>query len=172
MRKMAGGLGALVVAMALSTVANGQMAAGGPVPEAIGAAKRIFVANAGADSGLFPHPFSGEPRRAYDEFYAGLKATGAWELVSDPSAADLVLELRLTAPYGPSDPDKQKGASDPLPMFRLVVFDGKSHYVVWALTETVGGANLQKSHDKNFDDALAGLERDFVALSGKAPAVH
>ncbi|HEY2118708.1 MAG TPA: hypothetical protein VGH37_05940 [Candidatus Acidoferrum sp.] len=30
-----------------------------PVPPAILTAKRIFVSNAGADSGLFPHPFTG-----------------------------------------------------------------------------------------------------------------
>ena len=31
------------------------------------------------------------------------------------------------APYGPSNADKQKGASDPLPMFRLVIYDIKTH---------------------------------------------
>ena len=68
-----------------------------PVPPAILSAKKIFVANAGADSGLFPHPFGGNPDRAYNQFYAALKADGRWELVSSPREADLVLELRLTA---------------------------------------------------------------------------
>ena len=45
-----------------------------PVPPALYIAKKVFIANAGADSGLFPHPFSGEPDRAYNEFYAGVKA--------------------------------------------------------------------------------------------------
>jgi len=40
-------------------------ASAGPVPPAIFAAKKIFVSNAGADSGLFPSPFSGDPNRGY-----------------------------------------------------------------------------------------------------------
>jgi hypothetical protein len=165
--------GVFVVAALSSTIALAQSPAplvAGPVPSAIKAAKKIFISNGGADSGLFPHPFSGDPNRAYNQFYAGLKAVGQWELVGDPAEADLVLELRLTAPYGPSDPNKQKGASDPLPMLRLVVYDGKTHYVLWAMTETIAEANLQKSHDRNFDDAVLAIGRDFEALSGKTPA--
>jgi hypothetical protein len=144
-----------------------------PVPPAILAAKKIFIANAGADSGLFPHPFNGNPDRAYNQFYAALKTAGHWELVSSPSEADLVLELRLTAPYGPSNADKQKGASDPLPMFRLAIYDAGNHYLLWALTETIDAANLQKNHDRNFDDAVEAILKDFEILSGKPPAaVH
>jgi len=142
----------------------------GPVPPAITNAKRIFVSNAGADSGLFPHPFSGDPDRGYNQFYAALQGTGQWQCVSDPGVADLVLQLRLTAPYGPSEADKQKGASDPLPMFRLAVYDGKSHFLLWALTENVDLAYLQKSHDRNFDDAVTAILKDFEALSSKTQA--
>lgn len=143
-----------------------------PVPPAIQSAKSVFVSNAGADSGLFPHPFSGDPDRGYSEFYGMLKSAGYWNLVSGPSEADLVLELRLTAPYGPSNADKQKGASDPLPMFRLVIYDAKTHYVLWALTEAIDLAYLQKSHDRNFDDAVAAILQDFERLTDKTPVVH
>lgn len=35
-----------------------------PVPELLTQAKKIFLANGGADAGLFPHPFTGtQPRR-------------------------------------------------------------------------------------------------------------
>jgi hypothetical protein len=139
-----------------------------PVPPAIRNASKIFLSNAGADSGLFPHPFSGNPDRGYNQLYAALKANGNYKLVNDPREADLVLELCLTAPYGPSNADKQKGASDPLPMFRLLVYDAGTHYVLWALTESVDLAFLQKSHDRNFDDALHSLLLDFEVLSGKA----
>jgi hypothetical protein len=139
-----------------------------PIPQAILSAKKIFVSNAGADAGLFPHPFSGDADRGYNQFYANLKTTGQWELLDDPAQADLVLELRLTAPYGPQNADKQKGASDPLPMFRLVVYDAKSHYVLWALTEVIDRANLQKSHDRNFDDSLRAIVGDFETLAGKS----
>jgi hypothetical protein len=143
----------------------------GPIPAAIPAAKTLFISNAGADSGLFPEPFSGDPSRAYTEFYASLKASGKYELVNDPSEADLVLEVQLTAPNGPSKGSKVNGASDPVPMVRLVVYDRKTHYVLWAMTESIEIAFRQKTHDKNFDEAIAALVNDFEGISGKLPAI-
>ena len=136
-----------------------------PVPPALLNAKTVFISNAGADSGLFPHPFSGDPDRAYNEFYAGIQSWGRYQLVADPSEADVVFELQLIAPYGPSAPNKQNGASDPLPMFRLVIFDRKTHYVLWALTESITVALLQKTHDNNFDLALTALTLDLRRLA-------
>jgi hypothetical protein len=144
--------------------------AAGPVPQALLNAKSIFVSNAGADSGLFPDPFTGDPDRPYTRFYAALKATGDYTLVSKPSQADLVLELRLTAPYGPSLPNKQSWEGDPLPMFRLVVYDRETHYILWTCTQSVEHAVMQKSHDPNFDVALIGLLNQFLSAAGKAPA--
>ena len=141
-----------------------------PVPAALATAKKVFVSNAGSDSGLFPHPFSGTESRPYDEFYAGLKTLGAYELENDPADADLVFELHLIAPNGPANADKTKGASDPLPMLRLVIYDRKSHYVLWALAESVGGANFQKTHDRNFDDAIHALIEDVKNLGAGAPS--
>jgi hypothetical protein len=162
-------LGAALFSAACAVAQPSNPAPPGPVPHAILAATNIFVSNAGADSGLFPSPFSGDPDRAYDQFYAGLKAAGLYQLVSDPADADLVLELQLTAPNGPSNPNKQQGASNPLPMFRLVVYDRKSHFVLWALTESIAVAALQKAHDRNFNNALTSLLLDFETLTGKAP---
>jgi hypothetical protein len=145
----------------------------GPIPAAITAAKTIFISNAGADSGLFPEPFSGDSNRAYSQFYASLKASGKHELVNDPADADLVLELQLTAPNGPSRGSKQLGAADPVPMFRLVIYDRKTHYVLWALTQSIEIAFLQKTHDCNFDQALTDLTNDFERIAGKvAAAAH
>jgi hypothetical protein len=141
-----------------------------PVPPALLNAKTVFVSNAGADSGLFPHPFSGDPDRAYNEFYAAVQSWGRYQLVGEPSEADVVFELRLLAPYGPSSPRKQNGASDPLPMFRLVIFDRKTHFVLWALTESITVAYLQKTHDNNFDLALAALTLDLKRLAGAPPS--
>jgi len=141
-----------------------------PVPSGIFAAKKVFISNAGADSGLFPHPFSGGPERAYNQFYGAIQGWGRYEIVAEPAEAELVFELRLIAPNGPANADKQKGASDPLPMFRLVIFDGKTHYVLWALTESIYEALVQKTHDRNFDEALALLVTDLKNLTGKAAA--
>ena len=140
-----------------------------PVPPALLNAKTVFISNAGADSGLFPHPFSGDPDRPYNEFFANIQAWSRYQIVTDPSEADLVFELRLIAPYGPSNPNKQNGAADPLPMFRLVILDRKTHYVLWALTESIEFAFLQKTHDHNFDEALSAITLDLKRLTS-APA--
>lgn len=139
------------------------------VPPAILAAKTVFISNAGADSGLFPSPFSGTPDRAYQEFFATVQSWNRYRLLSDPAQADLVFELRLTAPSGPQSPNKMHGASDPLPMFRLVIYDRGTHYVLWALTESVEQAALQKTHDRNFDLALEKLTDDLKRLGQPAP---
>jgi hypothetical protein len=158
--------------MVSSTAALAQQATpisvAAPVPPAILSATRVFISNAGADAGLFPSPFSDTPDRGYNEFYAALKTQGSYQLVNDPSEANLVLELHLAAPYGPSNADKQKGASDPLPSFRLVVYDAKTHFVLWAFTEPIELAYLQKSHDRNFDNAVASIVKDFNLLTGKS----
>ena len=142
--------------------------AAAPVPAALRSATKIFVSNAGGDSGLFPSPFSGDPSRGYNQLYAGLKANSQYQLVSDPSEADLVLELQLTAPNGPSNGSKVNGSSDPVPMFRLVVYDAKSHFVLWAFTQSIEIAFLQKTHDKNFDEALNNILLEFEGITGKA----
>jgi hypothetical protein len=100
----------------------------------------------------------------------GLKQSGQYDLVADPAEADLVLELQLTAPNGPASDNKVKGASEPLPMFRLVVYDRKTHFVLWAFTQSIELAYLQKTHDRNFDDALNAILLEFEGLSGKAVA--
>jgi hypothetical protein len=146
-------------------------ASAAPVPPAILAAKKIFVSNAGGDSGLFPSPFSGDPSRGYNQLYAGLKANGQYQLVDDPSQADLVLELQLTAPNGPSNGSKVNGSSNPVPMFRLAVYDRQTHYTLWAFTQSIDIAFLQKTHDRNFDEALTAILLEFESLSGKAQAV-
>ena len=156
MAMMAGGIAGAQQGGAPSTAPS----AVAPVPAGLLVARKVFVSNAGADSGLFPHPFSGTPERAYIEFYTALQAWGRYELVSEPQEADLVFELQLMAPNGPANANKQKGASDPLPMFRLVVYDRKTHYVLWALTESIYPANLQKTHDRNFDSAIEAIISD------------
>ena len=140
------------------------------VPPLIFSAKKIFVSNGGADGGLFPHPFSGTPDRAYSTLYANMRGWGRYELVSSPREAELVLELRLISPSGPSDANKVKGASDPLPFFRRVIFDRETHFALWTFTEAIMAANLQKTHDRNFDDALAALAGDLQKLASAASA--
>jgi hypothetical protein len=141
-----------------------------PVPSQLMSAKTVFISNAGADSGLFPHPFTGDQDRAYNQFYANVESWGRYELVSTPADADLVFELQLTAPAGPANADKQKGASDPLPMLRLVIYDRPTHYVLWVLTESIEPAALQKTHDHNFDEAVYRLVLGAGRLTRSLPS--
>ena len=140
----------------------------GPIPPGLLNARSVFVSNAGADAGLFPQPFSGDPNRAYSQLYSDLRSSGRFSLAGDPSEADLVLELRLTAPYGPTNPNKQNGAADPRPEFRLTVLDRKSHFILWTETQSIDFAYLQKTHDRNFDDALNAVVSRFLQLAGPA----
>ena len=149
----------------LATAAFGQQTgAAAPVPTAIVSARTIFISNGGSDAGLFPSPFSGDENRPYDELYKALQGDSHYQLVSDPAQADLVLELRLLAPYGPTNPNKVQGASNPQPQFRLKVYEGRTHYVLWTLTQAISSAILQKTHDRNFDDALNYLVTEFEGL--------
>ena len=144
-----------------------------PVPTALSTARSIFISNGGADSGLFPEPFTGDSSRGYNQLFAALKSAGQFQLVSDPGNADLVLEIGLVAPYfatfGMNNTNKQNGAKDPLPMFKLTVYDAKSHFVLWTMTSSVGFAFLQKTHDRNFDMALNDVVSQFLSVAGKPP---
>ena len=75
--------------------------------------------------------------------------------------------IQVTAPNGPTNGSKQNGASDPVPMMRLVIYDENTHFVLWTITRSIQVALLQKTHDRNFDDALTSILVQFEALSGK-----
>lgn len=134
------------------------------VPAAILNAKSVFVSNGGSDAGLFPEPFSGDPNRPYFSLVTGILHLQKYQLVDDPSDADLVMEIHLLAPTGPQNNSKPLGAADFLPFFKLTVYDRKSHYVLWTIIEPIELAFLQKTHDKNFDTALSHLLDDVQAL--------
>jgi len=56
-----------------------------PIPAQILAEKKVFIANGGGDeSGYEAATYSGGPDRAYNEFYAVMKAWGRYELVASP----------------------------------------------------------------------------------------
>ncbi|HEY2858117.1 MAG TPA: hypothetical protein VGJ21_06855 [Terracidiphilus sp.] len=141
------------------------------VPPALSAAKTVFLSNGGADGGLFPEPFSGDPNRGYISLYNQLMVNGRYQVVLNPAEADLVMELHLLAPQGPHQPAKQLGTADLLPCFQLVIYDSKTHFVLWTITEPIEMAILQKTHDRNFDEAIGKLADDILALSQPNPSV-
>jgi hypothetical protein len=53
-----------------------------PIPTQISSAKKVFIANARGNQPFHNESmFNGGPERAYDEFYASMKAWGRYELV-------------------------------------------------------------------------------------------
>lgn len=140
------------------------------VPGAVVNAKSVFVSNGGADGGLFPEPFSGDPNRGYFGFVKALQDAHLYDQVDDPAQADVVMQIQLSAPTGPVHTSKQLGSADFLPFFKLTIFDRKTHYVLWTITEPIEFAFLQKTHDKNFDGAITHVVDDLQALSKQGPA--
>jgi hypothetical protein len=122
-----------------------------PVPIQIGAAKKVFVSNAGGESFetvMEQTVFNGGPDRPYNEFYAGLNDWGRYDLVPSPSDAELVLEISWVL--------SDTGLRLPvLGQLRLQIIDPKTHFALWNLTEYVRGAVLLGNRDKNFDQAMS-----------------
>jgi hypothetical protein len=135
-----------------------------PLPAQIFAAKRVFVSNGGQDShfkllGL---------RRSYNQFYAGMKEWGHYELVSSPADADVVLEISLQ-----SQLDKFGNDLQIVPVLRLAILDPKSHTILWVFTEELeaGRFHIVGGHqDENFDKAMKRIIADMEGLAEPAPS--
>jgi hypothetical protein len=125
----------------------------GPVPPAILAAKKIFISNSG-DASQF---YSGGPNRAYNQLFAAIQDSGFFEIASDPADADLVLELQLF----------DSGSLSAT--FKLLIYDRKTHFLLWTLLEPISACSRQKTCDANFDEAFQVLLLNFEKLAGKSP---
>jgi len=167
MKKNAAGF-ALVLALFVPTLAPGQpQDQSAPVPAPILSAKRVFVANAGGECGLPEESiFKGLPNRAYQQFYSALTSWQKYELVANPSDADLVLEISLSCPpAGPKVFEGQSFGASFQPQLKLVIFDTKSHAELWVITGLIPTAKLQSNRDKNFDKSMEKLVNDFKQLA-------
>lgn len=159
---------AVAAALIVAPVLVGQQAteAAAPIPVQIVAAHKIFIANAGADiAALNIFKRAGEPDQAYDHFYSAMQAWGRYELVASPGEADLVLEIRFSAPtyYNGSLPIYE-------PQFGVRILDAKTHFLLWSLAEPVEGAFRKATWLKNFDHGLDALMDDLKKLSAPATA--
>src|ERR1700685_2556880 len=142
----------------------------GPVPSEIMTAKTAFISNAGAECNpAGAVGFSGDADRAYNEFYAAMKAWGRYGLTAAPGDADLALEISFACPPSGSNSVREvNGNADSDPRFRLAIVDIKTREVLWVLIEHVKPALLQGNRDKNFDDAMAKLVDDAKALAASS----
>ncbi len=137
--------------------------AAAPVPAQIAAARRVFIANAGTDvdaQEIFFKRSDEPPEEAYNRFYSAMQSWNRYELVAAPSDADLVFELRFTAP---------KSLNGTMsffePQFDLNIVDAKSHFLLWSMTGPVEPAYRKATWRKNFDAGLDALMERLKKLS-------
>jgi hypothetical protein len=137
-----------------------------PVPVQIFSARKVFIANAGADiASQSTFKRAGEPDQAYNHFYSAMQTWGRYELVSSPADADLVFEIRFTAPMYYNG-----NLAIYEPQFGLRVLDAKSHFLLWNLDEPVEGAFRKATWVKNFDQGLNLLMGDLKKISAPSSA--
>jgi hypothetical protein len=131
--------------------------AAAPLPAAIINAHKLFLGNAGETD-------NDDCFRAYNDFYAGLKAEGHLQLVADPGDADLVLELHYEIRPGTITGPSSNVNTTFARQFRLILIDPHTHTILWSLTEAENNALLQSNRNKNLDAAVMLLLADFKAL--------
>lgn len=166
------GITVVLLQVALVQAAESKPVPPGPIPTQISMAKKVFISNAGEDQPYEIPIFTGGPERAYDEFFAGMKASGLYQLVGSPAEADLLFEIEFTVPK--SGPRLAQGAFGDVPydpQFRLMIRDPKTNALLWTIIEHVEWAILQGNHDKNFDQSVARVVIDVQGLAAKATAM-
>lgn len=145
-----------------------------PLPSQIVNGRKVFISNAGGDS---HNLYNGGPDRLYNQFYAGIKNWGRYELVGSPAEADLVFEVSLANPFvgeyvggggGQTSVFSDRSATDP--RFRLVILDPRTRVTLWVFTEHIKPALLQGNRDKNFEQGVNYLVNDLRNLAGLPPA--
>jgi hypothetical protein len=124
-----------------------------PVPAPIFSAKKIFISNA---TGEIPMPQE-TLDLAYNEFYTSIKNWGRYEIVADPSGADLIFEIRFHYSVGPTGVTDGNGGSTEVFQVRLTILDSKTHTILWALSKNIPQSNDKVKSRKYFDQTMGAL---------------
>lgn len=141
-------------------VAQSPAPSAAPLPAALATARKLFLGNAGDQD-------NADCLRAYNDLYAAINAFGRYQLVDDPAAADLVLELHYEFSLGAG----VNGGSNTPRQFRLLLLDPKTHVLLWTLVERTNYAALERNRNKNLDEVVGVLATDLdQLLSAKPPA--
>jgi len=89
-----------------------------------------------------------------------MKTWGKYELVANPTDADLVFEIGLVGV-------RHNPFYDQL---RLVILDPKTHTILWTFVEHASAGARQKSRDAAFDRAMGILVDDVKTVSAQTAA--
>lgn len=149
----------------------------GPVPAPIQSAQKIFIANGGMDAFSLQafEELGLTGTTPYDSLCAAVKSWPKYQLVSSPADADLVLSIRFTAPLTNVGEhgtwDFQRILANTAWQFQteITIYDAKTHFALWTLTEPVRPANLAGTWRKNIASANAALAGDLKVLLSPAP---
>jgi hypothetical protein len=132
-----------------------------PVPSQILTAKRVFISNAGVGTEWI-----------FNEFYAGIKSWGRYDLVAAPADADLVLEISLSSQITGVGGSKESGCNSfSVTRLKLVLLDTKTRIALWTFTENIQPYARQKTGEKNTDDSINKLVDDLEALTAQPSPV-
>jgi hypothetical protein len=161
-------LGMFCVALAFTFVSAAQVRAQeqketaiAPVPPQIFTSKKVFISNAGYDStSRVAFKNGGDLNQPYNQFYSAVKNWGRYELVATPADADLVFEIRFTAPLAY---DEKLAVYEP--QLDLDILDVKTHFKLWSITAPVQGAIRKATWEKNFSQGIASLMDDLKKLT-------
>jgi hypothetical protein len=134
------------------------------VPAQILAAKKIFISNASGET------LSGAAASdlTYNGFYAAIKAWGRFDLVSAPTDADVIFEIRYETSLGSTNVLGGSGTSSTYPQIRLSIFDPKTHVVLWAFSELMVSTKHQSDRE-HLDETLANVVNDLKRLVARNP---
>ncbi len=128
-----------------------------PVPAQILSAKRVFIANGGSS---VESADTISPNLPYDEFYAGMRSWGRYELVSSPAETDFVLEIRFVTVA--ANTSKTVLVRRQL---ELLIIDPKTHITLWTIDEQFDAAMLDSNKRKDLDTGIAALLSDLKKLA-------
>lgn len=127
-----------------------------PVPTPLLKGKKAFISYELGDVTAFPDAYSGGPERAYGEFYSAMKNWNRYDLVADPSDADIVFAVRFVDP------------PNTVPQIRIGVIDAKTHITLWGFVEQVDFKFRKKNRDAAFTDSVKLLVTDIQTLTGQS----
>lgn len=131
-----------------------------PVPPQVLNAHAVFVSNGGGSN--YFDMFGGGPNRAYNTFFSQLKKTGRYELVSAPSQADVIFEIRAIAPAV-----SWNDVPSYNPQVILSIRDPKTSAVLWTARANVRAIGTKKHRDRDFDESVAVLVDELAQVTGQ-----
>ena len=136
-----------------------------PVPPQIASAHKVFLSNSGADAS-----FPVDTTQVYNDIYKALESWGRYKLVSSPSEADLIFQLRgistLTTYSGGNDTIYTRNNST----FQLTIVDSRSNVTLWTITSPLALAGSKQKRARWLSISETNLISRIKVVAGESLA--